>query len=197
MKRLLIIIILTFSFESWTKADDIRDFEIEGMSIGDSLLKKFSRDEIESFYKAPYYKDDLYTTIDSLEISSNNKYDYISYSYKTNDKDYILVGLVADVDSIKSFNNNIENCYPLMVEIVNELKTIFINSKQKDNGVFSHPIDKSGKSIITNYSFYPNNGGNISVSCYDYSEETSYADSLRVGLITSNFDTWLSTIAYK
>ena len=197
MKRLLLILILTLSFQSWTKAEDIRDFEIEGISIGDSLLKKFSRDEIESFYKAQYYKDDLYTTIESLELSSDNKYDYISYSYKTNDKDYILVGLVADVDSIKSFNNNIENCYPLMDEIVNGLKTIFINSKQKDNGVFSHPVDKSGKSIITNYSFYPNNGGNISVSCYDYSDETGYADSLRVGLITSNFNIWLNTKAYK
>ena len=38
MKRLLLILILTFSFQSWTKADDISDFEIEGMSIGDSLL---------------------------------------------------------------------------------------------------------------------------------------------------------------
>ena len=197
MRLLLLILILTLNFQSLTNADDIKDFEIEGISIGDSLLKKFSRDEIESFYKAPYYKDDLYTTIESLEISSNNKYDYISYSYKTNDKDYILVGLVADVDSIKSFNNNIENCYPLMDEIVNELKKIFINSKQKDNGVISHPIDKSGKSIITNYSFYPNNGGNISVSCYDYSEETGYADSLRVGLITSNFNNWLNIKAYK
>ena len=197
MRIFLLILILIFNLQSSTKADDVSDFEIEGISIGDTLLKKFSRDEIESFYKALYYKDDLYTTIESLEISSNNKYDYISYSYKTNDKDYILVGLVADVDSIKSFNNNIENCYPLMDEIVNELKTVFINSKQKDNGVFPHPIDKSGKSIITNYSFYPNNGGNISVSCYDYSEETGYADSLRVGLITRNFNTWLTTKAYK
>ena len=197
MRIFLAIFFFIFNLQSSTKADDVRDFEIEGISIGDSLLNKFSRDEIESFYKAPYYKDDLYTTIESLEISSNNKYDYISYSYKTNDKDYILVGLVADVDSIKSFNNNIENCYPLMDEIVNELKKIFINSKQKDNGVISHPIDKSGKSIITNYSFYPNNGGNISVSCYDYTEETGYADSLRVGLITRNFNTWLTTKAYK
>ena len=38
MKRLLLILILTFSFQSLTKADDIRDFEIEGMSVGDSLL---------------------------------------------------------------------------------------------------------------------------------------------------------------
>ena len=41
MKRLLLILILTFSFQSLTKADDIRDFEIEGMSIGDSLLDYF------------------------------------------------------------------------------------------------------------------------------------------------------------
>ena len=38
MKRLLLIIILTFSFQTLTTADDIKDFQIEGMSIGDSLL---------------------------------------------------------------------------------------------------------------------------------------------------------------
>ena len=38
MKRLLLILILTLSFQTLTKADDIRDFEIEGISIGDSAL---------------------------------------------------------------------------------------------------------------------------------------------------------------
>ena len=42
MKRLLaylfLVLVLTFNFQSLTKADDIRDFEIEGISIGDSLL---------------------------------------------------------------------------------------------------------------------------------------------------------------
>ena len=42
MKRLILIFILTLSFQSWTKADDIRDFQIEGMSIGDSLLEFFN-----------------------------------------------------------------------------------------------------------------------------------------------------------
>ena len=27
-----------FSFQSWAKTDDLRDFQIEGMSVGDSLL---------------------------------------------------------------------------------------------------------------------------------------------------------------
>ena len=43
MKRLLLILILTFSFQSLAKADDIRDFEIEGMSIGDSVLDFFTK----------------------------------------------------------------------------------------------------------------------------------------------------------
>ena len=46
MKKLFIIIIIFISFQSWTKADDIRDFEIEGMSIGDSFLD-FYRKEIK------------------------------------------------------------------------------------------------------------------------------------------------------
>ena len=38
----LSVLILIFSLQSWTKADDIRDFEIEGMSIGDSALDYFT-----------------------------------------------------------------------------------------------------------------------------------------------------------
>jgi len=46
MKRLLLILILTLSLQSWTKADDIRDFEIEGISIGSSLLDKYNKSQI-------------------------------------------------------------------------------------------------------------------------------------------------------
>ena len=57
MKRLLLILILTLSFQSWTKADDIRDFEIEGMSIGDSLLDHFSKKEIKQNLMLDYYQN--------------------------------------------------------------------------------------------------------------------------------------------
>ena len=33
-----LVLILTFNYQSLAKANDIRDFQIEGMSIGDSLL---------------------------------------------------------------------------------------------------------------------------------------------------------------
>ena len=58
MKRLLLILILTLSFQSWTKADDIRDFEIEGMSIGDSLLDFATVGKI-NLGERKYYNDPI------------------------------------------------------------------------------------------------------------------------------------------
>ena len=46
IKIFLSVLILIFSYQSWTKADDISDFEIEGMSIGDSALEYFNKEEL-------------------------------------------------------------------------------------------------------------------------------------------------------
>ena len=63
MRVFIAVLILIFSLQSFTKADDISDFEIEGMSLGDSLLDYYSENEI---------KKQL-----SLMISSSYKSDYI------------------------------------------------------------------------------------------------------------------------
>ena len=47
MRILFISLILLFSFQSWTNADDIKDFEIEGMTVGESLLNYFTKKERE------------------------------------------------------------------------------------------------------------------------------------------------------
>ena len=48
MRVFIIVLILTSSLQSWTKADDIKDFQIEGMSIGDSLIEYFSKKDIQN-----------------------------------------------------------------------------------------------------------------------------------------------------
>ena len=55
MKRLLayLLLVLSFGFIFNTKADDISDFEIEGMSVGDSALEFLDK------------LDTLYSTYDS------------------------------------------------------------------------------------------------------------------------------------
>ena len=60
MKRLLLVLILTLSFQSWSKADDIRDFEVEGVSVGQSLLDYIPSDEIESIKSKWQYPNDKF-----------------------------------------------------------------------------------------------------------------------------------------
>ena len=97
MKRLLLILILALGVQTLTKADDIKDFQIEGMSIGDSLLDFFSKDKIEIEKKNKYsfkYKNNEYVQIGAssnksylLNINSN-KYDDLSIVIKTIDNTY-------------------------------------------------------------------------------------------------------------
>ena len=48
MRIILTVLVLIFNLQSLTKADDIRDFLIENVSIDDSLLNYFSKDEIDN-----------------------------------------------------------------------------------------------------------------------------------------------------
>ena len=69
MKKFISILILILGFQSWTKADDIRDFEIEGLSIGDSLLNHFNVSEIKNFQNYDDLPSDMSFRI--IEIFSN------------------------------------------------------------------------------------------------------------------------------
>ena len=48
MKRFLIFLVFIFNIQSFTKADDIREIEIEGISIGDNALDFYSKDELDN-----------------------------------------------------------------------------------------------------------------------------------------------------
>ena len=52
MRLFLTLLIIIFNLQSLTKADDISDFEIEGISIGDSLLDYYSKREINDRLKS-------------------------------------------------------------------------------------------------------------------------------------------------
>ena len=55
MKRFLAILVLGLFLITPSWADDIRDFQIEGMSVGDSLLDYFSEEKIkDNIFKTTY-----------------------------------------------------------------------------------------------------------------------------------------------
>ena len=82
MMRLLLIIFLTLSFQTLTKADDIRDFQIEGMSIGDSALNFFSEEEIKMNKQSGQYPNDEYILYNFSSTMNLVTYDLFTMSIK-------------------------------------------------------------------------------------------------------------------
>ena len=60
MRILITVLVLIFSLQSWTKADDIRDFEIEGIELGDSALQFFSKNQIIKNSRDDHYINNKY-----------------------------------------------------------------------------------------------------------------------------------------
>ena len=86
MKIFIAVLILIFSLQTWTKADDIRDLQVEGISIGDSALDFFSEEEIKDNSKAQkIYKAfglTTFTSSRSAEFNSKLKqYDFMQIEY--------------------------------------------------------------------------------------------------------------------
>ena len=84
MRVFIAVLVLIFSLQSWTKADDISDFEIEGISIGDSALDYFSKKDIETNSRN-YFKDKTYTPVQMDGYSFFENYDGVDFSFKTDD----------------------------------------------------------------------------------------------------------------
>ena len=188
MKKTLIIFVLLFS--SSVVAEDISDFQIEGISIGDSLLDYMSEREIKSEieWSKNFYD---YKTKDFAEVYSFKKgdqYEYLSFLIKPNDKNYLIYGIYGNLD------NNIDECLKMKKNIEKEFESMFPNTNKKDSK-FSPSFDKTGKSIIyyTNFEFKTKD--QIRIECYDYSktheEKRNVTDGLSVSIKSYETTPWL------
>ena len=178
MKRLLLILILTFGFQSLTKADDITDFEIEGMSIGDSLLDYLSKKEIDklesshiSEYKQSLIRKDL------------KNYETVVVSFKKIDNKFIIEGLTGNLGIYKA----ISSCYKKMNSIEKEVSNMF--SKLIRKKWETQKLDKSFQTYTPiTYDF--KNNDRIQLSCWDFrisKEVDNDRDLFKLSLYTSDY----------
>jgi hypothetical protein len=190
LRTFISIIVLIFSFQTLTKADDVGDFEIEGISIGDSLLKYFDRDEI-SKNDLEYYSDNKYITIGFENHPLIKKYDWIEISYKSNDKSFSVVSL----NGVLRYDQEYNSCLKKKKQINEELKSLSIKKPVSYNG--KHPVDKSGNSNFDNTEFNLSNGL-IVTTCIDWSKkmEKQYFDHLKVFISTNEFWDWITKNPY-
>ena len=190
MKRLLLILILTFSFQSLTKADDIRDFEIEGMSVGDSLLDYMTKKEI-NLSKRNYFKNQRkYYVVGKAK--NLEKYEVVDLYLKTGDKNYTIrtIGGMITLD--------LKKCLNIKKNISKEFDKIFSNLKI-DDYVRSHEYDKSGNSKQYQRIYSFGNGdimdSHIRIECDTWSkaiiDKDGFSEGLNVIAMTTEILKWI------
>ena len=199
MKKLFTyLFFIIFSFQTPSLADDIRDFQIEGMSIGDSALDYFTNKDIKKAIKEKLtYPNSQKFSMLTFYLHKNLKiYDSVQINHLTKDKKLIIYG----ISGINYFENSINECKKDKKIIVNELSEIFKNS-EKVNQKRKHEYDKSGKSFIHQTLFDLISGDQIRVECYDWSKKMTkkneLLDQLVVSILHKDFSIFLKNEAYK
>ena len=196
MRAFIIVLVLIFSLQSWTKADDIKDFEIEGMSIGDSLLDYFSEEEINNAKKHQYRNSSKYPNtkflIVSLQAYINLKqYEKLQFVILKNDKKKIIHA----VEGFIYYEKNINQCSKFKDKIVTEL-TNYVNDKNVNiyDNKSKHGQDKSGKSTVEDTIFSFTSGAVFRVMCTDWSKKMKFKDELRVVINSVKFSNYLRSL---
>ena len=193
MKRLLLILILTLSFQPLTKADDLRDIEIEGISIGDSLLDFITESQImeRAFY--PYNSNKFYQS--GMLSNSFETYEYLQFNLKKDDSKYIIYGMSGKI----FFENDIKSCLKKKDIIFNEILNLFNKADiETSSHNIPHDYDKTGESLIYANDIDMSSGGTIRVYCTDWSNKLSeYLDNLKVTIGTQELVDFFNNEAYK
>ena len=188
MKKLFTyLFFIIFSFQTPSLADDISDFQIEGMSVGDSALDYFSEEEFLQFKDKKSFKDKKYTARELRKSKFLKVYEGLQINYLTKDKKYIIQGL----SGIIGYNNNIENCHIQKDIIKDELKDLFPNAKLTKN---KKKLHVGGH--WEGYGFTLVSGDLAIVACYDVPEKHTTEDHLRISIRMKKYNYWL-TNAYK
>jgi len=192
MKKTLIILVLLFS--SSVFAEDISDFQIEGMSIGDSLLDYFDEKKLQTNKLMPSFKNKKFVMISLKEFRKIDKYETVYLWVKDKDKKYIIYS----VEGYVYYPNNIQGCYKEQKKIIKEMNEFFKEESIQDNGLRTRPHsgDKSGKSSITETVFWFPSGGRVQISCMDFSKQTEWKDQLSVAIDSQEYSYFLNNEAW-
>ena len=205
MKKLLILLFPLFFLSSHSVfANDISDFEIEGISIGDSLLDYMTEDEVlkkieSSENDFSYLKEpNKYVQINLLKdfpkyksgLSFIIKNNFINQYLTDKNEKYTILSIRGSIDYIDDF----DGCLLKRNEIIEIFSSMFPNAK-KDEYFINYSPDPSGKSIVHGIEIIFATGGGVEAQCFkldkNFRIKTGWKDSLDIGIDSKETAKWL------
>jgi len=176
MKNILIVLILIFSFQPLTKANDVKEFEIEGISIGDSLLDYFSKTKIKEFINhdsSYHYANGNYVIIGLSKSNQNsvdlNTYQNLGITINKLDGQYEIKSIAGQSYTFADINECNKKQKIISGEIKKDLLDKNINEDIWENDKWMSGGIVVGKSIM--HDFYFNDKSAVRIICYELNED--------------------------
>lgn len=190
MKIFLALLIAIFSFQSLTNADDIKDFQIEGISLEESALDYFSETKIKENSKI-YFKNKKYTPVENYKLPFFKTYDYFDFRYLTGDRNYIMHSIAG---IINFDGKKYSDCLKLSVTITNAIKEMLPNTEMQS---FGDKRKTHGSTGLYNQKSFWTEDGNISVNCYSYDDKVAAMDHLSISIVNKEYEDFIVSNPYK
>ena len=182
MKKLSLYIFLVLMWCNVGFADDISDFEIEGISIGDNVSEFFTEMQIIQ-NTVKYHTNNKFITLEFNNLDFFKTYGALQVAYKSENK------IISEITGLILYKYNIEDCYEKMDMVINDILNSINVIDKTDKIVQKLRQDSSGKSEMTIVQLYFDSGY-CQIGCYDWSDEKGWTDNFRVTIRTNEFSKW-------
>ena len=157
MRIFLLVVLLIFGIQFWTKAEDITSFELEGISIGTSLLDYFSEQELNSKRKIFYPNSKKFFQLNFKNNGNFEIYDQLQILIKKDDMQFNVYEFSGSI----YYKKNIDKCYKKEKEVINDIRNYTKPDDEESFAKSKHLADETGLSTKTVTQFYFKTGGVI------------------------------------
>jgi len=187
IKKIFFLIILTISFQNLSLSDDIQNFKIEGMSIGDNALAYFSETQLEDNEQG--WHNYSYKEYSTSFMPGKGIYDWFLVSYRSDDYNFKIEALVGGVEK-KNYDN--KECNNKLDAATLNVSRLFKKAKQENKKKYELTADSSriypftGKSTVTSISFDIADKGSIIIACYNMDKEANKNASFITSTLNQN-----------
>ena len=180
---------MTINFQSNSYSDDINEIELDGLSLGESLLNFFSKQEIKE-NTIQYFEDkrNYYVVFYNKDLS---QYSDFEIYLKSNDNNYKIKGLNAGI-----YPKNLKECLTKLDEISSEISSALDIVFTDDSSKHSYY-----KNSFINGRTVELEGGYLRIDCMFYDDKDklkhpSLVDNLAVMLKSYEIERWFES-GYK
>ena len=151
----------------------VKDFKVEGIAVGESLLTYFSEEHILEFQRKTDIKGNPINLTERVYIDSNfDRFQFETYQslqvyYKINDKNYTITSIGGAI----FYADDNQKCKNKLYEVRDILKEQFKTPKITEDLDVKDYDEEMGDTVYHDIRFIFENGEMIIISCNDYDNE--------------------------